>query len=211
MSTHGTLIAVLGLAVAGTSEPAFAEQPVAQLIDGYYGGEANAAYVITGLSVASIVGGSLLIARGSELARGFGWPLLTLGSAELIGAVFYAFQAAAELDHYQETLARDPGAFQEEELEHIHGTTSRFVYYRAAELGLVAIGGAIAAIGGVTDHDLVAGIGLGISTVAVPVFIIDTINQRRAVDYQDGIRSFRASVAPLGGDGGWSLSIAGRF
>lgn len=63
-----------------------------------------------------------------------GWPLLTLGGLETLAAIFYAVQVGGEIDHYESALAADLAVFRREELAHIHGTTSRFLFYRLAEV-----------------------------------------------------------------------------
>ncbi len=76
-----------------------------------------------------------------------GWPLLTLGGLETLAAIFYAVQVGGEIDHYESALAADLAVFRREELAHIQGTTSRFLFYRLAEVTL-ALGGA-----GVSTYD----------------------------------------------------------
>jgi hypothetical protein len=180
---------------------------------GYYGGERTAAFVVMGLSVAAVGTGAVLVTRETDFARGLGWPLLTLGALEGVGAVIYAFTVGAQTDHYRGLLARDPAAFHREESEHIRGTTSRFVIYRLTELGLAVAGAGVATYGFASGQDVWKGVGIGVAALALPFFVIDTVNQARAGYYQDRLRRFDSALAlavdPAGG--ATSLSLGGRF
>ncbi len=183
----------------------------------YYGGERASAYIIMVLGALSVGGGVALVTRDSDFARGFGWPLIGLGALEALGAIFYAFQCGAEIRHYQEAIDRDGVAFKHEELEHMHGTSSRFVFYRLTELGLVLGGAGVAIFGFASDQDVWKGIGLGVASIALPFLVIDSINNARATRYQEHVRDFdpaiastRPSLPPLAGSPLF-LSYGGRF
>ena len=77
-------------------------------------------------------------------------------------------------------IAIGQAAFKRDETEHIHGTTSRFVAYRLAELGLALGGAGVATYGVVGHHDLDTGIGLGVAIEALTFFTIDSFGTRRA-------------------------------
>ncbi len=178
----------------------------------YYGGERTSAYVVAGLGAASVGAGSYLVTRKSDFARGLGWPLLTMGALEGIGAVFYAFQVGSEIDHYESLLDRDPAAYKREELEHLDGTTSRFVAYRATELGLTLAGVGLASYGFIADKDVFKGIGIGVAAVGVPFLVIDTINNARAQRYRDRVSQFSPGVSvKLQREKDWFFSCGGSF
>lgn len=163
----------------------------------YYGGERASAYVVMALGALAVGGGSVLVTRDSDFARGFGWPLIGLGALEGLGAIFYAFQVGAEIRHYQSVLDKDAAAYRAEELAHMHGTSSRFVFYRLAELALFVGGAATAIVGFVLDDDWSKGIGLGIASIALPFLIIDTINDGRATHYRKDVDAFAPAHAAL--------------
>lgn len=201
------LLPFVALAPILLAAPAWADEAPESLskdMRAYYAGEARSAYVVLGLGAASIGSGAALVTRDGDFARGLGWPLLTLGALETIGAIFYALQVRGELAHVERSMARDPAVFRREELSHIHGTTSRFVFYRLAELGLSLGGAALAAYGFASDEDLWKGAGIGLAGVGLPFLLIDTINQGRAARYEGELRRFEAPVArrPTELDGG---------
>lgn len=189
-----------GLGVLAVSTPSAAASPsqseIGESMRSYYGGERASAYIVTGLGAASIGAGAYLVTRDSDFARGMGWPLLGLGVLEGIGGLFYAFQVNAEIDHYEAALARDPATFRDEELAHLAGTRSRFIYYRLTELALTLAGAGIATYGFAANRDVYKGVGLGLASVGIPFLIIDTINDARLDRYIDDVRTFQPVVVP---------------
>jgi hypothetical protein len=178
----------------------------------YYGGERSSAYIAAGLGAASAGVGGVLVTRDSDFARGMGWPLLGLGAIELIGGIGYAISVNAEIDHYAELLHRDPVAFQREEVAHIRGTTSRFVFYRLTEFAFLAAGTGIAIYGFASDKDAWKGAGIGIAAFALPLVVIDTINDARAHRYLRDLEQMRPTIQlGAGPQGIRGFVLAGRF
>jgi hypothetical protein len=186
---------------------------------GYYDGERTAAYLIGGMGAAAAAGGGFLLTRGDDLARGLGWSWLVMGGLEAAGAVFYAFQVGAELDRHEVALARDPSSYRSEEIDHLRGTSSRFVFYRAAELSLAVAGGAATTYGLASHQGGFTGAGIGVASLAIPFFVIDSVNDARASRYLDQVRRFQPSVGiqPTTSDSegraarGWLLTAAASF
>jgi len=216
MSVLGRLVSVaLGAAAMLPSTAAHADDVRGDL-QGYYGGERLSAYAVGGMGAAAAAGGAFLVTRASAFARGLGWPWLVMGGLETVGAVFYAFQVGGEIDHYQAVLTRDPAVYRAEEIDHLRGTSSRFVFYRAVELALTLGGGGVAAYGLASNRDAWKGAGLGVASLALPFFVIDTVNDARATRYLDEVRRYQPTlgvqpVGAAGGPGGWVVSMAGRF
>lgn len=178
---------------------------------GYYVGERTSAYVLMAFGAASVGAGSVLVTRDTDFARGFGWPLLTLGALETLGAVFYAFQVGAEIRQYEGLLARDPAGFHRQETDHIHGTTARFIAYRLVELGLVIAGGGIATYGFAADRDVWKGAGLGLAAVSLPLLVIDSVNNARAGAYQSQVERFDPALSLQVGNRAVAVSVGGLF
>jgi hypothetical protein len=176
------------LAVAADEKPS--RDVLSHDLESYYGGERASAYVVAVLGALSVGGGVALVTQSSDFARGLGWPLVVLGGLEGIGAVIYAFQVGGEIHHYEAALGRDPSAYRREELAHMHGTTSRFVFYRLTELGLALGGIAAASYGFAANADTWKGIGIGVAAMSLPFLVIDTVNNGRASHYQEQLRSF---------------------
>jgi len=180
---------------------------------GYYGGERLSAYVIGSVGTLAAGSGAFLVTRDSSFDRGLGWPWLVMGGLEGLGAVFYAFQVGGEIDHYESVLARDPAAYRAEEMEHLHGTSSRFVIYRTVELTLTLGGAGLATYGFAAHRDVWKGAGIGVGSLALPFLVIDTFNDGRASRYLDEVRRYQPSVGvqPVDGQRGWMVSVAARF
>jgi len=127
--------------------------------------------------------------------------------------VIYALQVNAEIRRYRLLLAEDPEGFQRIELAHIRGTRQRFIGYNLFEIGLTLAGAGIAAYGVLADSDVSKGIGIGLAAVGLPFFIIDSVNNVRARDYENRVLGFlkRVSFVPGGTGRPWSLSFGGSF
>lgn len=178
----------------------------------YYNGERNSAYVVGTLSAGYAGVGAYLLTRKTDFGRGAGWPLVTIGALEMIGAVSYAIDVTGKKSHYLESLQRDPAAFQKEESEHIHGTTSRFWIYRTIEVAITTAGIAAATYGFAAKNETWKGIGVALFAIGLPLVIIDTINNNRALRYEETVKSFRPSVSlPLGQEKTFALSFGGAF
>ena len=177
----------------------------------YYGGERASAYFVLAFGAASAGAGAYLLTRKTDFSRGMGWPLLGLGAVELIGGISYAFTVDAEVAHYEAALARDPKAFRDEELAHIEGTTRRFVYYRAFELGLAVVGAGLLGYGLAADHDVYKGVGTGLVAVGLPFFVMDSLNNARAQWYAGRLRALDPTLSISIGDGSGALVLSGRF
>lgn len=206
-------IAALAVAAALAASPAARADDVDGDLRGYYGGERASAYFVGATGAAAAAGGAYLVTRDSDTARGLGGAWLVMGSLETVGAVVYALQVNGELRHYEAALARDPAAYRAEEIDHLHGTSSRFVVYRAVELSL-ALGGAAAAAYGIASHrGAWEGAGLGVASLATPFFVLDTVNDARARRYLDEVRRFEPEVGftPSSAGRPWMLSLSARF
>jgi hypothetical protein len=181
---------------------------------GYYGGERASAYLVGATGLAAAAGGGFLVTRDSDFARGLGGAWLAMGSLEAIGAVVYAVEVGGEIHHYEAALARDPAGYRAEEIDHIRGTSSRFVVYRAVELSLALAGAGAATYGFASGKGAWQGAGSGVASLSLPFFVLDTINDARASRYLDEVRRFQPSVGIAPGDShhwGLSLSLAARF
>jgi hypothetical protein len=223
---HFAAAAALCAALAATTTDARADDPPAGPIGrvaigdemrGYYRSERDIAILFTGLGLASVGGGSVLATRDTDFARGLGWSMIVVGGVQLLVAIFYGLQVSHEIDHYGKALAADPGAFKIEEGEHIHGTTSRFTWYRAGELAIAAGGVGAAIYGFAADEDTWKGLGIGVAAEALAFFVIDSFGQARAHRYEKKVIEFNPSVAStphpatVASASPWGFSVGGTF
>jgi hypothetical protein len=177
----------------------------------YYDGEKLSAYGFGGFGVVAAGVGGFALTRDGDFAKGLGVSLIALGGLEAIGGAYYAFAVDAEIDRYSSLLARDPAAFRRDELAHIHGTTSRFVAYQIFEASLALAGVAAASYGFATDRDGWKGAGIGVTAVALPLFVVDWVNNRRAAHYEERLRAFQATLAPISAPGALGAAVRGTF
>jgi hypothetical protein len=209
----GALVLALASGAAADSAPAVSRGPIADDMTAYYRSERNTAFTFIGIGAVSAGVGTALVTTRKDFAVGLGFSMIGIGALEVLGSTFYALQVGAELDHYSELLARDPAAFKREEGGHIHGTTSRFFWYRTAELVLVIVGAGVATYGFASDKDVWKGAGIGVAGEAATFFVLDAFGASRAEDYEERVRQFDPTVAFSvgGGERPWSLSVSGRF
>jgi len=184
-------------------------QDIRDEMHGYYAGERASAILFGSLGLASVAGGIVLVTRPEDLPRGFGVPLIALGALEALGGLYYALQVGGEIRHYDESYAKDRAAFRKEEIAHIHGTRSRFVWYLLMEATFLATGIGIAIGGFAANEDVLKGVGLGITSIWAPFLIIDSINNVRAASYASALEKFDPSIALSGR--GFTLGYSGRF
>jgi hypothetical protein len=201
----------LSLARLGAAQEAVPRAAIDGDIVSYYDGEALSAYVILGFSVAYLGAGVPLVTLNSDFARGLGVPLLSLGVLEGIGGILYAVQTHAELVHYRAVLANDPEGFRKEELTHIEGTRSRFIYYRSVELALTLAGLGFGTYGFIANQDLYKGLGIGLFAIGLPFLIIDTINNSRLGRYYSRLQRFDPKLALQKDASGWRLALGAKF
>jgi hypothetical protein len=182
-------------------------------VTAYYRSERNTAFTFIGLGAVSAGVGTGLVATRGDFATGLGVAMISIGALEMLGSTFYAIQVGTELDRYAGVLARDPAQFKSEEAAHIHGTTSRFFWYRASELLLAVVGAGVATYGFVSDRDVWKGVGIGVAGEAATFFALDAFGSARAVDYEEQVNRFDPSIAFSVGDGArpWSLAVGGKF
>ncbi len=215
-ATAAAFVLTATTAFADEERPLVTRTSIETDMRGYYEGERTSAYIVMALGGASVAGGSVLVTRDSDFARALGWPLIALGALEGLGALFYAFQVGGEIRHYSASIDRDASGFRREEIAHMHGTTSRFVFYRLTELALALGGVGIATYGFIANADAWKGAGIGVASIALPFLIIDTINNSRAAHYTDHVNRFEPAetnvVAPLAKTPApFMLSYSGRF
>jgi hypothetical protein len=204
---------LFAVAVASADDAPTGRAAVSDDLLAYYGSERTTGYLFAALGVASAAAGGVLVTRSQDFARGLGWSLLGLGALEVLGGGFYALQVGGEIDHYATLLSADPAAFKREEARHIHGTTSRFVFYRITELLVAAGGVGAAAYGFASNRDAWKGAGIGIAGEALALFALDAFGQSRATRYEDQVLHFEPTIALAPGAPGtpWGVGVGGRF
>jgi len=209
------LVLVLVSRQARADEPAppVTRAQVSGDLHAYYEAERDTAFAFAGIGLASAGVGANLVTRGEDFSSGLGWSLVAIGSLETLGAVFYALEVKREIGHYSSRLATDPAGFKEEERAHIHGTATRFAYYRTGELVLAALGAGTAMYGFAADQDAWKGVGLGVAGESLLFFFLDSFGQARARAYEQRLDRFDPKLAfsPGNADRPWSLSLSGRF
>jgi hypothetical protein len=195
MAAGALAFAVAGPAEAQEPSPS-AEAPVTRLeiekdLRGYYIAEKGEAFFFVAVGVVSAAAGGLLVAtRDDDFSKGFGWSALGFGGLVALGAGYYAYAVDGKLAQYGAILARDPAEFRRAELEHIHGTTSRFVLYQLLELAVVLGGAGVAVYGFAKDKPVLQGAGIAIGVESAAVLVLDWFGGQRAKAYEERLGRF---------------------
>jgi len=185
---------------------------VERAMDDWFQGERNEGYVFMGLGAMSAGVGGYLLTRDDDFSRGAAYSALGLGVLELAFSTTYLLSLPGLHDELRDDLARDPVRFQRDESERMRGISRRFVWYRYAELGVLATGAGLATYGFARDERLWAGIGVSAGTHAVALLLLDLFAERRAHTYRDAVESFSpgvsAALVPRGRELRFELALA---
>ena len=184
------VVAMLGR-VSVAAEPGITGDDVAAMLRTYTRGE-QLSIVPFGLAGASTVtAGALMLASQNQIARGAGWPLLTLGIVELIAGTFFSLRAAGEEAAARALLETNPAEFALRQREKVHRITHRFQpALLAFEAALAVAGGAMAGVGALKNQDTLLGVGLGLAVQALVFFAIDWAVLDRTQGYEAGLSRF---------------------
>lgn len=187
--------------VLGLGSPAFAQSSAASsAMDDWFTGERNEAFVFLGLGVVSTGTGAYLLTRDTDFGRGAGYTAIGFGAVEMIFATTYTLGLAPKHDELKDDLAQDPVKFRRDELDRMNAIADRFVLYRYAELGILAVGAGLATYGFVKKREVLAGIGVTAAVHAVLVLTLDYFAEQRTRDYIGALEKFRPETgAPLSG------------
>jgi hypothetical protein len=188
---------------------------------GYYSSEMTSAYLFVAAGAVHAGVGGIALTQSGDFAKSFGYTSVVLGTLTAIGGAGYGFTVKPRGEHFDALLAKDPVKFKSEELDHIHGTNSRFVLYLGFEITETLAGAGVATYGFVKDKDVIKGLGLGTAIQGVSLLALDVPGAIRASSYQDEVRHFDPASARAGrpnvgfsvGDGErpWLLTVDGRF
>jgi hypothetical protein len=172
--------------------PAFAQSSAAaSAMDDWFTGERNEAYVFFGLGVVSAGSGAYLLTRDTEFGKGAGWTAIGFGAVEMLFATTYTLSLDPKHDELKEDLASDPVKFKADELDRMYAIADRFIWYRYAELGILATGTGLATYGFLTKKKTLAGIGLTAAIHAGLVLGLDYFAEQRTRTYIGKLEKFR--------------------
>ena len=218
MVSRAISVILAGVALGWVAPARADETPVSRAkmrdeVRAYYDDEIRAGMVFVAFGAATAASGAVLLTRDGDFERGLGWSSLIGGSLTALGGGGYALTVLPRADHFKTLFDRDPEKFKTEEAEHIAGTDRRFVLYLSGEIAVALAGIGVATYGFVKDDDLYKGIGIGVATQGLGLFVIDLPGAIRAAEYKDRVRRFNPSLAFSvgGGNRPWGAAIGHRF
>ncbi len=166
-------------------------EQMSALMHTYVQGEGSAAIPFAGTGVVTLAAGGLLLADGKDLERGAAWPLLSVGAIETLAGVALAAREGAHTAALDKLLAENPQEFARSERHHLHLIRDRYQPILLSAEAVLAAGGGALAIGGAVKHqDTLEGVGLGLATQMVAMFLLDWAVLDRARPYAEGLALF---------------------
>ncbi len=145
-------------------------------------------------AAATLATGSVLLAQGdsSRVTWGAGWPLLTLGVAELAAGLAFNLQNASRAAALDRLLAEDPKAFADHERKKLDRIRHLFQPLLLGVEAAVAVGGGVSAAWGASSGSQTAlGVGLGLAVQGLALFLLDWAVLDRASAYGAALDVFR--------------------
>jgi hypothetical protein len=152
----------------------------------YFAGERGESALILACAVAAAVVSAALVSLRSPY-RAMAWPLMALGLVQLLagGAVF--LRTPAQVARLGRQLRSSPSTFRAEEAARMTRVQRRFVLYKRVEIGLLAIGLALASIEGY-GRTLYA-VGMGLMLEAGLMLFLDLRAERRGQRYLQMVKA----------------------
>jgi MFS family permease len=136
-------------------------------------------------------GGALaawLVAVGSPY-RAMAWPLALIGIVQLaVGATIF-LRTPRQAARLAECLRSSPAAYRAEESARMRRVQRSFVFYKRVEIGLLALGLALASVEGY-GRTLYA-VGMGLMLEAGVMLAFDLVAERRGARYLEWVESLR--------------------
>lgn len=183
----------LGMSLCGR---AAAAQSLTEDLDAYVTAEyaMNGAFV--GVGAASVGAGAWALTRDDPFVQGVGYPLVALGSVQLVvGAVYLALTPGVQR-RGRAMLSEDLARYRDEEGRRIDGVVRLFPWFLAADGAAVAGGGAALAVGLAEGGAMLTGVGVGLLATGALQLALDATTLVLARRHQRGVR-VRVSAAGL--------------
>ena len=175
----------LGMSLVGRA--AAAQTPGGDL-DAYVTAEyaMNGAFV--GVGAASVGVGAWALTRDDPFAQGMGYPLVALGSVQLVVGAVYLVLTPGVQRRGSAMLSEDVARYRVEEGRRIDGVVRLFPWFLAADGAAVAGGGAALAFGLAEGDARLTGVGVGLLATGVLQLALDATTFVFARRHQRGVR-----------------------
>ena len=180
-------VAVLALDAAAAHADAATEAAGSAAVT-YFRGELTQGFAWTGVGLASVGAGVVLVTRDGDVERGAAYPAFGFGAIQLIAGVVSFVSPPLRATRAAAAIARGHGReLLADERKRIRRVNLGFRVLEITELALVVGGGATAAIAYRGDHPTVTGVALGLAVEGAAMFVLDWFAHRRAVRYQHAL------------------------
>jgi hypothetical protein len=169
--------------ILAVSSPAHADEQAA--MEDYFAGEITGGWVLTGMGVAGLTTGGILLAADGDRMQGASYVAFGFGAAHLAAGVYINIASRVRRRVYTVAIARARTPWLELERARMKGVSKTFLVLEIAEVVLIAGGGTMAAIGHTKDRPQLEGAGYALAVEAAATLLFDIVASRRAHRYQD--------------------------
>ena len=152
----------------------------------YFAAERAASALVLGCAIAAAVMSAALVALRSPY-RAMAWPLVAVGLVQLIVGGTVLVRTPGQVARLTRQLRSSPTAYQAEEAARMRRVQRSFVLYKRIEIGLLAIGLALASVDGY-GRTLYA-VGMGLMLEAGLMLFLDLRAERRGRRYLETVKT----------------------
>lgn len=152
----------------------------------YFAAERAESAVFLACAVAAVAASAALAALRSPY-RAMAWPLLGVGLVQLVVGAAIFLRTPGQRTRLGQQLRTAPAAYRAEETARMQRVQRRFVLYKRIEIGLLALGLALASVDSY-GRTLYA-VGLGLILEAGLMLALDLRAERRGHRYLQAMRS----------------------
>lgn len=151
----------------------------------YFAGEISGGWVLMAMGAAELTAGGILIADGSDRARGASYASFGFGAAHLVAGVYVTIASRVRRRLYDVAIDEAPDVWLVAERQRMKGVSKQLLILKVVEVTLIAGGGTMIAIGRSQDRPQLEGAGYALAIGAGATLLFDIFAARRASRYRD--------------------------
>jgi hypothetical protein len=167
---------------------------VGEVVDAYYASERWGVGICFGSALLALGSGIYCTRMGADFLRGIGWSVLVMCGLLLAASGSYFVSLGASHAQCAALLKADLTRFLVDETDHIAKAASSLRLVVLAEIVIALIGAIVMIVGQTHQSDMIRGVGLGITTVALLLAFYDLSNRERALNYKEKLLNFHAGI-----------------
>lgn len=153
-------------------------------MEDYFDGEITGGWTLSAMGTGGLVAGGVLLADGSDRARGASYVAFGFGAAHLVAGVYINVASRVRKRIYGMAIASAPDLWRTGERLRMRGVAKQLLVLQIVEATLLAGGGVLAYVGHANDRPQLEGAGYGLAIEAAATLVFDIFAARRAGRYR---------------------------